>query len=722
VVALYEKLLFELGPELLILMDVPLNDIENAGGAILSEAIGRLRRNQVIREEGYDGEYGVIHIFEESEKQAMGGQMALFARETHKNATSRDQAPYPKKTHKRKQKTVKKECVLPVDPILDPLNPEQKSVVLHHDSHLLVVAGPGTGKTLTLTHRIAYLILKGIAEPKQVLALTFTRKAAREMAQRISKLLERSVMGEVNVATFHGFCLEMLRSEGNKIGLPPGFTLCPETDARSLAGEVLAGFNTNKRTMAHFMKHLPGMKAGSVMGRMAPQVDHELASMFLKYQSVLRELGMLDLDDLEIETLRLFRNHPQIACDYGEKFPRVFVDEYQDTNPIQVELLKALIQAGKSRICVIGDPDQAIYGFRGSDVGNFHRFKEDFPGAEEITLTRNYRSTQEILQGAAALMGKERPLACQSPETAPISFAACRSASEEAEMIVEQVERLIGGTTYFSLDSGRVESHEEDLSLGFGDIGVLFRLNAQGDALEEALDRAGMPFIRSGETPLIARYPVNILWRFFQALQCPDNLYYAELYKQCISEAGIIKEPSVEGFETHGVLSELIDDAITAHGLDCSSEESIETLRRLQQVAADFEGTVEAFLDTLSLERGIDHALVLGDRVALMSIHAAKGLEWPVVFITGCEDQLLPCTLFGNRDEEEERRLFYVAMTRARARLILSHVKRRTLNGRLLKMDPSPFFDDIPNDLLIPLERRGWRPRKKPHMQLRLFE
>jgi len=721
VMTLYEKLLFKLGPELQILMDMPLSDIENAGGGILSEAIGRLRRNQVIREEGYDGQYGVIHIFEDSEKQTMTGQMALFAREKQKNTIRSDRTPRRKKIRRKKQKAVQKKCVLPVDPILDPLNPEQKSAVLYRGSHLLVVAGPGTGKTLTLTHRIAHLIRRGIAKPKQVLALTFTRKAAREMEHRVSKLLEGSVADEVNVATFHGFCLEILRSEGDKIGLPLEFILCPETDARGLAGEVFAGSNADKRTTGKFMKHLPGMKAEAVLGRAAPQVEHKLASMFIKYQSVLRELCMLDLDDLEVETLRLFRDQPDIACDYGEKFPWVFVDEYQDTNFIQVEILKALIQAGKSEICVIGDADQAIYGFRGADVGNFNRFGEDFPGAEEITLTKNYRSTKEILQGAAAIMGKEKPLECQSSEATSISFAACRSDAEEAEMIVEQVERLIGGTTYFSLDSGRVDSHEGDLSLGFGDIGVLFRLNVQGDALEKALDRAGIPFIRSGETPLIARYPVNILWRFFQTLQYPDNPYYAKLYKQSLTEKGITKEPSVETFETHGVLSELIDSAITSHDFDCSSEPSVETLRRLKHLAANFEGTTETFLDTLSLERGIDHALVLGDRVALMSIHAAKGLEWPVVFITGCEDQLMPCTLFGSRDEEEERRLFYVGMTRARSRLILSHVKRRTLNGRVLTMDPSPFLGDIPDDILIPLDRRGWKPRKKSHTQLKLF-
>jgi DNA helicase-2/ATP-dependent DNA helicase PcrA len=721
VMSFYEKLLFDLGPELQILMDVPLSDIEVAGGPILSEAIERMRRNQVIREEGYDGEYGIIHLFEESEKQAMTGQMALFARETQKNAIRPDQTPRPKKIRKKKQKVVTTENVLPADPILDSLNSEQKSAVLNQGERLMVVAGPGTGKTMTLTHRIAYLIRKGIAKPEQVLALTFTRKAAREMEHRISNLFEGSVTGEVNVATFHGFCLEILRSEGDRIGLPPGFTLCPETDARSLAEEVFAESGANKRTTGKFMKKLLGMKAGSVLGQAAPQVEHKLMSLFTTYQTVLRELCMLDLDDLEVETLRLFRDYPDVACDCGEKFPWVFVDEYQDTNPIQVELLKALIQTGKSQICVIGDPDQAIYGFRGADVENFHRFGEDFPGAEEITLTRNYRSTKEILEGAAALMGKEKALECQSSNAASVSFAACLTDSEEAEMIVEQIERLIGGTTYFSLDSGRVASHEGDLSLGFGDIGVLFRLNVQGDALEKALDRAGIPFIRSGDTPLIARYPVNILWRFFQTLQYPDNLYYAKLYKQSLSDAAIPREQSAEAFEMHGALSALIDSAITLHDFECSSEESIETLRRLKQLAANFEGTIETFLDTLSLERGIDHALVLGDRVGLMSIHAAKGLEWPVVFITGCEDQLMPCTLFGGRDEAEERRLFYVGMTRARSRLILSHVKRRTLNGRVLTMDPSPFLDDIPKDILIPLERRGWSPRKKPHRQLKLF-
>ena len=745
VMALYEKLLLDLGPELQILMDMPLTDIEVAGGPMLAAAIERMRRNQVIREEGYDGEYGIIRLFAESEKQAMAGQMALFVQETQKSSQQPDQAPPQLKNPKRKQKQTIHEPVSPVDPILDPLNPEQKSAVTYEGGHLLIVAGPGTGKTMTLTHRISYLIRKGIAQPEQVLALTFTRKAAREMEHRISKLLEGTITGEVHVATFHGFCLDILRSEGDKIGLPAAFTLCPETDARSLAEEVFADSGANKRAKGKFMKDLANMKAGSVLYPATPQGEHELMSVFIKYQTALRDLGMLDLDDLEVETLRLFNDHPDIVYDYTKKFPWIFVDEYQDTNPTQVELLKTLIRTGENQICAIGDPDQAIYGFRGADVRNFNRFDEDFPGAEEMILIRNYRSTKEILQCAAALMGKERSLESQSSNGAPVALATCRTDAEEAEMIVEQVERFIGGTTYFSLDSGRVASHEGDLSVGFGDIGVIFRLNTQGDALEEALDRAGIPFVRSGETPLIARYPVNILWRFFQTLQYPDNPYYTKMYKQFFSDGGLKRKQAIEVFQAYRSLSglntptplkgeglgggeksktvdhELIDGAVKFHDFDTSSEESVESLRRLKQLAANFEGNMGTFLDTLSLERGIDHAILMGDRVALMSIHAAKGLEWPLVFITGCEDKLMPCTLFGNRDEEEERRLFYVGMTRARSRLILSHVKHRTLNGRTLSMKPSPFLDVIPQNLWRPLDRRGWKPRKKPHRQLKLF-
>jgi DNA helicase-2/ATP-dependent DNA helicase PcrA len=239
--------------------------------------------------------------------------------------------------------------------------------------------------------------------------------------------------------------------------------------------------------------------------------------------------------------------------------------------------------------------------------------------------------------------------------------------------------------------------------------------------MEEALERAGIPFVRSGESPLISRYPVNILWRFLQTLQSPENPFYREMYHKTLSDAGIATGQASKPFPTDGTLTGLIECAISLHGFECSSRESVEALNRLKQAATNFEGDVEAFLDTLSLERGIDHAMLVGDRVALMSLHAAKGLEWPVVFVTGCEDQLMPCSLFGSRDDEEERRLFYVGMTRARSRLILSHTCRRSLNGRLLTMKPSRFLAAIPEEVCTSLERRAWKPKGRAHKQMELF-
>jgi superfamily I DNA/RNA helicase len=253
------------------------------------------------------------------------------------------------------------------------------------------------------------------------------------------------------------------------------------------------------------------------------------------------------------------------------------------------------------------------------------------------------------------------------------------------------------------------------------DIGILYRLNVQGAALEKALNRAGIPFVRSGETPLISQYPINIIWRFLQILRYPENTYYAHMYETLIADSQIANKVIEPAFKDTGSLPELINRIVTSHDFDFSSEESAEALRRLKKLAEDFQEELGAFLDSLSLERGIDHGALIGERLALMSLHAAKGLEWPVVFITGCEDKLMPCSLFGSRDDEEERRLFYVGMTRAQKRLILSHVKRRSLNGRVLEMKPSPFLDAIPNDLCETLDRGGWKPKKRTYKQLELF-
>ncbi len=722
VMDVYEKLITELGPELQILMDLPLSDIEAAGGPLLAVAVKRMREDKVIRLGGYDGEYGIIQLLDDSEKQAVNGQLALFQHQAKKSSQLPDPISHQRHTTKRKKKSTPVESRPPKDAILDSLNLEQRSAVLHQKANLIIVAGPGTGKTTTLTHRIAYLIREGQATPEQILALTFTRKAASEMDQRLSRLLDIHRSAQVHVSTFHGFCLDMLRNQGDRIGLPSDFTLCSELDAENIANECLTESGAGKRLIKKFKKAIPEIKKVSVLNYGEGTFDSELISFVKTYQQRLRDFGMLDLDDLEVETLRLLRDHYEVTRLYADRYPWVFVDEYQDTNPIQVEILKAMILAGSGTICAIGDPDQAIYGFRGADVRNFHRFTKDFSDATVIALKRNYRSTETILKGSACIIRKVKPLQGELAGGSSISLAMCRTDAEEAEMIVEQVEKLIGGASYFSLDSGRVGSHEGELSLGLSDIGVLYRLNAQADALEKALKRSGIPYVRSGEAPLINRYPVNIIWRFLQSLYYADNPYYIKTYKTLIVDSGtVIKQANAAHTDTASLLK-LIDQAEDVHDFILLPDESADALRRLKQLAESFEGDLPSFLDRLSLERGIDHSFLAGDRLALMSLHAAKGLEWPVVFITGCEDKLLPCSVFGTRDEEEERRLFYVGMTRAQKRLIISCVKRRFLDGRVLNMKPSPYLDAIPADLCDKLDRGEWRAKKRPHKQLELFK
>jgi superfamily I DNA/RNA helicase len=680
-----------------------------------------MRQNQVIREEGYDGEYGTIRLFEEAERDALVGQFALFQAPKRKKPGPKKELTPDRIAAKTKETPKDVGQTFPSDPILGPLNPEQKEAVLHCGGHLIIVAGPGTGKTMTLSHRIAHLIRSGQISPSQVLALTFTNKAAREMEERISNLIPEQRDGAVWVSTFHGFCLQVLRKEGESLSLSPSFNVCSELDVPILVKQVLSESGGEKRITNKLLKDLPRLKMASIM---ADKTDSDLSDLlpyFQRYQQKLRELGMLDLDDLQVEVLRLFYEEPEKCGEYAESFPWIFVDEYQDTNRVQVALLKALIQIGSGKICAIGDPDQAIYGFRGANVQNFFRFSEDFPGAKQIKLSRNYRSSQVILSGSSGLMRRAEPLKGVLEEGDPIRFASCHTHTEEAEMIVEQIEKLMGGTTYFSLDSGRVSSHEDGEDFSFGDIALLFRLNAQGDALQEALSRAGIPFIRSGETPLINRYPVNVVWRFFHALQYPESPYHLRAYLDLPDMKNLDAKEILTSSEIGDSLEDLIDQAITLHGFDLSSEESAEALRRLKAIAGNFQGTLKSFLDALSLERGIDHATLSGDRVALMSLHAAKGLEWPVVFITGCEDGLIPCTLFGDLDEEEEKRIFYVGMTRARSKLILSHANRRTIHNRVLQMNPSPFLDLIPEEFCGPLERTGWKRKGKAHKQLGLF-
>jgi DNA helicase-2/ATP-dependent DNA helicase PcrA len=717
----YEELLSLLGPELAILMEVPLVDIEDAGGILLATAIERMRQGRVIREAGYDGEYGVIRLFHKGEMADVSGQKGLFAAQDDKAVVNEGPLSAKGQRVNIHIDPAGREKVPFSDTVITTLNPGQKDAVMYSGGHLLIVAGPGTGKTMTLTHRIVHLIRSNTAKPEQILALTFTNKAAGEMRDRIDKLLPEDRSGSVYVTTFHGFCLDLLRNEAGIMGLPASFNICSEQDSSLIAHQVISDAGKGKRMAARLLKDLPGMKRASVIDNDAGMRYQSLFPFFEKYQNRLRDLGMLDLDDLEVETLRMFKEYPEVRLKYAARFPYIFVDEYQDTNLIQSAILKEAVKEGMTVICAIGDPDQAIYGFRGADVANFYNFAKDFPGVKEISLLKNYRSTEVILKGSSYIMDKKRPLEGIYGKGESISIGTCLTHSEEAEMVVEQIERLMGGITLFSIDSERVSSHEDGEGLGFGDIAVLYRINSQGEGFEEAFSRAGLPYVRSGERALIDQYPVNIIWRFLQLLRYPDNDYCLKAYTDLLADNGMDGEKISRDFQLEGSPEEIIDHVLSFHEFDLASGEAGDAVRRLRETAQKIHGDARSFLDRLSLDRTIDHTALPGDRIALMSLHAAKGLEWPVVFITGCEDRLIPCSLFGDYDEAEEKRLFYVGMTRARRRLILSHAQRRKINGRVLDMKPSPFLSLIPGYLCGPLERAAWKRKGKRYKQLDLF-
>lgn len=747
----YEDLLNNIGSELHILMGAQVEEIEKTGGVLLAKAIKRMREGNVIKQGGYDGEFGVIRLFEEQEKSELVGQTALFKSpvikkkakkavpqkdKSIKEHPGKNQPEINKSQKNRSEKSEnlsKKEDLIfndtpgykdlrtHKDIILDPLNPEQTEAVLYGKGHLLVNAGPGTGKTMTLTHRIASLLRNGMARSEEILALTFTNKATEEMKERVGKLVPDS--GAIKVNTFHRFCLDLLRKEAGKLGLLSGFNICPEQDVPFLVWQVAEESGAGKRQARELLKNLPVMKIKNYEadGELKGLFSEKLISLFYRYQEKLRGLCMLDLDDLESETLRLLKIDHGIATGLAENRPWIFIDEYQDTSPVQVEIIRAIVNKGNVNLCAIGDPDQSIYGFRGADVVNFMGFEKDFTGTKKIELKRNYRSTRLILDSASSLMGRENNLTSWNDLGDKISLAECRTANEEGEMIVEQIEKIMGGITLFSMDSGRVESCEEGKDLSFGDIAVLYRLNSQGDAIEKALSRAGIPLIRSGEKPLIDRYPVNLVWLFLRAVLRPENDYFKTAFLKSIEDRDINGNALFENVDVDSNLSEMMEQAVNLLSLEQKAERELDDLNRFRNIVADYKENPASFNDSLALRRGIDHELLFGDRVALMTLHAAKGLEWPVVFITGCEDRLLPCDLFGDKDDDEEKRLMYVGITRAQKKVVLSHSIKRMINGRSLKMGPSPFLKLLPEDLTAPLERSKWAPKKKAHEQLNLF-
>ncbi|HVR99128.1 MAG TPA: UvrD-helicase domain-containing protein [Thermoanaerobaculia bacterium] len=682
------QLVGRLGPEIDILERVPLEEIEQAGGSLLLEALTRLRAGNVRRDAGYDGEYGVIRLFEPDEIRGRAVVAPLF-----KTLTSVPSPALPPSLPGR-EAPPPASLFSSSSPLsrgggeegrergargVRALDPEQQAATEIVDGPLLILAGPGTGKTRTLTHRLAHLITERGVSPGQCLAVTFSRRAAAEMEERLASLLPG--MDRPLVATFHGLGLTLLREQAAEIGLQ-GFRVATPAERTEIAREL---FDLSASRADRCLEDIGRVRRGwaSHSPDEGPRLL-EIEKRVTLYEEALTKRSLFDFDDLLLRPLALLGRRADLAEHYRRRFRWISIDEYQDIDALQYALVRLLAPPG-SNLCAIGDPDQSIYGFRGADVSFFLRFQEDYPGAHVIHLTRNYRSTRTLVEAAcqairpASLVPDRRLTAVREGVAERIVIQEAASERAEAEMVVHTLEKLLGGTSSFSFDSGRVDAGDAPV-LSCNDVAILYRTEAQTAPLIEALGRSGIPFQKRSHRPLTEQPGVRILLPILQQLGREDISRSVEsLLESAIREASGAAEAS----DRTAVLA------------------AAELLRPI----ALRSGDLDSFLAEVALGGEVDTWDPRAERVSLLTLHASKGLEFPVVFLVGCDDGLLPLTWpgSGETDVAEERRLFFVGITRACSRLFLFHSRKRTLRGQTVETRPSPFLADVEEVLL---ERR----------------
>ncbi len=680
----FDRALSSLGPELAILNQIPVEDIERADGDLLAEAISRLRAGRVIREAGYDGEYGVIKLFEAGELSSRTSSGLLF----DLPATKPDRSPVPAPVSSPPPSppisldeaptidlfgfdmtTDDARQPAPSCP-LSRLDSDQQAAARIVQGPLMIVAGPGSGKTRTLTHRIAHLLTEHGVPAQSCLAITFTRRAASEMRERLADLLPDATL-DLPIHTFHSLGLSILKENFEAAGLQAGFRVATEGERLKVLSAALALSERKARSL---------LSTISRAKRSEGPRDKDLTGAMEVYQRQLALRDWVDFDDLVGMAVRVLTDTPSLAARYADRFKWISVDEFQDVDAQQYQLIR-LLAPEKANLCVIGDLNQAIYGFRGADTSCFSRFREDYPGAAIAHLPRNYRSSGTIVTAAAQVIetaSSRQPTALAMREALErITIHAAPSERAEAEFVVQSIERMIGGHSFFSIDSGRAgEAEQTDLS--FSDFAVLYRTSGQTESLREALARSGMPFQAHTHTLLTEHAGVLAM---LQTLG-----------------------PSLEQeAEPEPLRAKLEASALAAREGEFCEPAAIDwALQQLLALAEGCDNDARRFLEALPLATETDGWDPRADRVSLMTLHAAKGLEFPVVFIVGLEDGLLPLQWgSGNKAEmEEERRLFYVGMTRAQDRLFLCRAEKRSWRGRVRERPASPFLRDIEDELL----------------------
>ena len=637
------------------------------------------------------------------------------------------------------------------------LNPQQQLAVKNTEGPMLIMAGAGSGKTKVLTCRIAYLLDQGTS-PYRILAITFTNKAAKEMRTRVDKLVGARAKS-VWLHTFHGFCARLLQNEVDALGTyQRNFTIYDTTDTKSLIKNILKGLNLDEKRFqpAGILSAISNAKnqlldAKAYDKQAADYYSQKVAQVFLEYERQLLINNAMDFDDLLLNAIKLFQECPEVRTKYQNQFDYILVDEYQDTNRAQYLLTKTLA-AKHHNLCVVGDADQSIYGWRGADINNILDFEKDYPEAQVLKLEQNYRSTKVILDAANAVIEnntarKPKKLWTDNPAGTTITYYNALDERDEARYVVERAQDLI--------------SREH---LKYGDMVVLYRTNTQSRVFEEILVKSGIAYSMVGGLKFYDRKEIKDIIAYLRLLYNPNDSQsllriinvpkrglgastvaklqdFASAQEQTLFEvitnasqvpdlsARFVNKLEELGqiiFELIGQVDQipvedLIQQVITKTGYKAEleaektpqAEARIENLKELASVAQDFlleegeEKTLANFLEHVALVSDIDDAQLEEDKLTLMTLHSAKGLEFPVVFLAGLEEGLFPHsrTLMDDHEVEEERRLCYVGITRAEKYLFLSGARLRTIYGQTTPCQPSRFLKEIPRNLLHEYQR-----------------
>lgn len=656
--------------------------------------------------------------------------------------------------------------------LLDGLNTEQRAAVVHAGSPLLIVAGAGSGKTRVLTHRIAHLLAERGVHPGQILAITFTNKAAGEMKERVEQLVGPRA-NAMWVMTFHSACVRILRRESKRLGFTSSFSIYDAADSKRLMALVCRDLDLDPKRFPpkSFTAKVSNLKNELIdeetfAGQAADGFEKTLAQAYALYQSRLREANALDFDDIIMTTVHLLQAFPDVAEHYRRRFRHVLVDEYQDTNHAQYTLVRELVgpagpEDAPAELCVVGDADQSIYAFRGATIRNILQFEEDYPNATTIMLEQNYRSTQTILSAANAVIERNesrRPknLWTNAGTGARITGYVADTEHDEAQFVADEIDRLT--------DAGDAKA---------GDVAIFYRTNAQSRVFEEIFIRVGLPYKVVGGVRFYERKEVRDVLAYLRVLSNPEDTVplrrilnvpkrgigdraeamidalsmrekisfpqalrrVDEAYGMAARSSNAVKRFNTLMEELRTIVESGAGPAVVVEAVmertgylaelqastDPQDETRIENLQELASVALEFEqeraedegaGTLAEFLEKVALVADADQIPDEDEDgsgvVTLMTLHTAKGLEFPVVFLTGMEDGVFPHmrALGQTKELEEERRLAYVGITRARERLYLTRAAMRSAWGQPSYNPPSRFLEEIP-DQHLEWKRKG---------------